>query len=570
MRSTRSGRIAACTALALAAGMILSGPVSATEKPVPTAKTERPQHDDRATGTRPAAPATTKARVGAAAVTPLLDVDMDGYQDILYRGLSGKTYLKTFNDTTDPEFIVSGAAAGSKYDEDFKDVITPGDLDHDGHPELLTLSVDGQLSLLTAGKYDAQRTGWHGNGWNIYNKVVGAGDLNGDGNADLLARTPGGALYLYPGNGTANSGSPYGDRISLGGGWDMFSQILGGGDFNSDGKPDLVTVTPSGGLYVYPGTGNGAFGDRVQSGFGWNMYNQLQLLTSATGPSWIAARDQSGTMWGYPSDGAGGFTDRQKMGTGWEYTDLFAGQGGIAAHGRSELMARTGDGAVFAYSGKMNGGFFDRDQVLESGDAPIDLVGMTVASSFGHQNVSNWLIWGGGQLYSDNNFVGGGWDIYNSLVGVGDVNGDGLGDLLARDNSNVMWLYPSIGNGYQFRDRIRLGAGWGIYNRLLGAGDVTGDGRADLIARGNDGTLWVYPAQGASSFGDRIQVGSGWNGMNKLAAVGDITGDGLTDIVAVDSSGSGYLYKASGLKGMNTFGARIALGGGWNAYVDLQ
>lgn len=499
-------------------------------------------------------------------MTPLFDVDHDGWQDILYRTIDGTWYLKTFNDPQDPQYILADGGSG----EDFKDVIPAGDLDHDGRPELLTLSVSGKLSLLKADKYSADRTGSSGNGWGIYNKVTGVGDVTGDGNPDLLARTHAGALYLYPGNGTAGSGTPYGSRVALGGGWDIYSQILGGGDFNNDGKTDLLAATPGGALYMYPGNGAG-FGNRVARGTGWNMYNQLQVMTSSeAGTSWVVGRDSGGKMWSYRPNASGGFDSRVAMGVNWEYTNLYAGQGGVPAHGRSELVARTSNGAVYYYYGKMNGGFGNRDEVFAPGEAPVNQVGLSVASSFSALNQTNWLMWVGGDLYNNGDFVGGGWGIYNALVGVGDVTADGYGDLLARDKSNVLWLYPSRGNGNQFGSRVRLGAGWGIYNKLFGAGDVTGDGRADLLARGTDGSLWAYPGNGTSVFGDRIKIGaSGWNGLKKLAAVGDITGDGRTDLVGVDAGGTAYLYKATGLKGLNTFQGNTPAGGGWNAYIDL-
>ena len=54
-----------------------------------------------------------------------------------------------------------------------------------------------------------------GTGWNQYNVVRGHGDFNNDGRADLLARTPAGTLYLYKGTGK-NTSEIFATRVSLG------------------------------------------------------------------------------------------------------------------------------------------------------------------------------------------------------------------------------------------------------------------------------------------------------------------------------------------------------------------
>lgn len=585
MRTKRSGRLAACTAIALAAGMLLSGTASADGKPAPAPKIERPKGQEHPTGTLPktapkgATKGTPKAQqrsaAGADAATgsqaPLFDVNGDGRDDVLYRGLNGSSYLKTFSGEEDTDFYVDGAG----YGEDFKDVIPVGDLDRDGQPELLRLSVDGRLSLVSATSvYGTSSTSgaWSGGGWNIYNKVVGVGDVTGDGNPDALARTPNGDLYLYPGNGKAGASDPFRSRVLIGGGWNAYAQLVGGGDFDSDGKPDLLATTPDGLLYFYKGTGSGTFAGRVKTGTGWNTYNQLKVLSSDDGRSWVMGRSLGGTTYIYPSSGNGYLGDRSESGSGWEYINLIAGQGGVPAHGRSDLYARTGAGALYGYSGRMNGTFGDRELILGNGDLPSD-ISLNVTSSLDQSNESDALVMFDGELWHGDNLVGRGWDIYNSIVGVGDLNGDGYGDLLGRDKSNVLWFYGGRGNGYQFASRIRIGAGWGIFNKFTGAGDVTGDGRADLIARGNDGTLWVYPGTGSSSgvLGNRVLIGEGgWNGFTKIAAVGDITGDGRTDVVGVNSSGTAYLYSATGEKGLSTFKSRSTIGSGWNTYNDLR
>ncbi|MFE3993822.1 hypothetical protein ACFXPW_19370 [Streptomyces goshikiensis] len=40
---------------------------------------------------------------------------------------------------------------------------------------------------------------------------------------------------------------------------------------------------------------------------------------------------------------------------------------------------------------------------------------------------------------------------------------------------------------------------------------MTGDGRNGVVARQNDGRLYVYPGTGDGKFGPRIDNGAGWN-----------------------------------------------------------
>jgi hypothetical protein len=49
------------------------------------------------------------------------------------------------------------------------------------------------------------------------------------------------------------------------------------------------------------------------------------------------------------------------------------------------------------------------------------------------------------------------------------------------------------------------------YTALTAIGDVTGDGRNDVLGRTGDGRLWAIPGDGRGALGTRIAVGSGWN-----------------------------------------------------------
>jgi trypsin/VCBS repeat protein len=164
--------------------------------------------------------------------------------------------------------------------------------------------------------------------------------------------------------------------------------------------------------------------------------------------------------------------------------------------------------------------------------------------------------------------IGGGWNSMASIVLPGDVNGDGLPDLVGTDTGGTSWLYPGNGKG-TLGARTKIGAGWNTYSgAIYGKGDLSGDGRPDIVARDASGTLWLYKGtgSGAAPWAARIKVGTGWNTYNAFAAVGDVTGDGHADLLARDASGALWLYKGTGSGGAGVWAARTKIGTGWNTY----
>ncbi|MFE2458652.1 trypsin-like serine protease [Streptomyces sp. NPDC059402] len=162
--------------------------------------------------------------------------------------------------------------------------------------------------------------------------------------------------------------------------------------------------------------------------------------------------------------------------------------------------------------------------------------------------------------------VGGGWNAMKDLRVPGDLSGDALPDLVAKDKDGVLWLYPGKGDG-TFGSRVRIGGGWAAYT-ITGKGDYNRDGRPDLLARDGSGVLWLYPGTGkaAPALGSRVRVGGGWSAYSAFATAGDITGDGRPDLLARDTSGVMWLYKGTGKSGTATFKTRTRVGGGWNAF----
>ncbi|MDP5317323.1 VCBS repeat-containing protein [Streptomyces poriferorum] len=166
--------------------------------------------------------------------------------------------------------------------------------------------------------------------------------------------------------------------------------------------------------------------------------------------------------------------------------------------------------------------------------------------------------------------VGTGWNIYNKLVSPGNVGGAGAGDLLGRDSSGALYLYLGLGTG-KLTSRYKVGSGWNIYNQIAGNGDLSGDGKNDVVARDAAGVLWLYKGTGnyKAPFTARTKIGSGWNTYNQLISTGDISEDGKTDLVARDKTGALYLYKGTG-KAATPFGGRVKIGAsGWNSYRFL-
>jgi hypothetical protein len=47
---------------------------------------------------------------------------------------------------------------------------------------------------------------------------------------------------------------------------------------------------------------------------------------------------------------------------------------------------------------------------------------------------------------------------------------------------------------------------------IVTPGDFNGDARPDVLARDSSGNLWLYPGNGAGGWLTRSRVGQGWSG----------------------------------------------------------
>jgi len=167
-------------------------------------------------------------------------------------------------------------------------------------------------------------------------------------------------------------------------------------------------------------------------------------------------------------------------------------------------------------------------------------------------------------------------NIRDDMSGVlSDVTGDGRPDVLARDADGVLWVYPHdgrTGGGNPYLSRYSAGGGWNGAN-MITTGDVTGDGRPDVLARDSDGVLWIYPHDGRTGAGNpyvsRYTAGGGWNLATALLS-GDVNGDGRPDALARDANGELWIYVHDGRTGAgNPYLSRYSAGVGWNLATAL-
>jgi hypothetical protein len=245
-----------------------------------------------------------------------------------------------------------------------------------------------------------------------------------------------------------------------------------------DGAGDLLTLNSSGSLTFQRGTGTGTFSGKT-SASGWSTKITAVPFGDLNGDTCndVLVRMPDGALRGYrPGCGKAPATSTPytSLGTGWGAYNVLTSPGDITGDGRADLIARkssTGDIYLFAATS---------DGKLKAG--------VKIRSA---------------------------WN-YNRIVGAGDLNGDGHGDLLARDASGELWRYDGTAAG-QFKDRVLVFSDWGAsYDAVVGAGDLNGDAKPDLVTRDTAGNLYRNNGDGKGSFSSRVKIATGWQSYKAL------------------------------------------------------
>ncbi|MEU2507701.1 VCBS repeat-containing protein [Streptomyces sp. NPDC007863] len=239
------------------------------------------------------------------------------------------------------------------------------DYDDDGTADLLTRDPQGVLwrygtrPAATGGSLTGTGGSRVGGGWQTYDRLVSVGNAAGSSAPDSIARDRSGMLWLY--QGTGNRNAPLAPRTQIGGGWQTYDRITGGGDVTGDRRPDVLALDKTGVLWLHPGTGNAKapFSARKRIGGGWQVYNEITAAGNLGGAAAgdLLARDRSGVLWLYLGKGDGTFAARKQVGGGWGAFKGLTAVGDANGDGRADLVAWNGDETFYAGTGDWSAPF---------------------------------------------------------------------------------------------------------------------------------------------------------------------------------------------------------------------
>jgi uncharacterized protein YegP (UPF0339 family) len=251
------------------------------------------------------------------------------------------------------------------------------------------------------------------------------------------------------------------------------------------------------------------------------------------------------------------------------------GAGDISGDGKADLVTieDEGNGKYRYMLGNSNGsGIASWSQIL-SGMSPVNSLQLGDLTGDGKDDIVAIESEGNGKFrYVLGTSNGSGVSSWKSILtgmgaaddmAVGDFTGDGKEDILTVENDGSgkfrYMLGTSNGSGIASWNQVLSGMGDPLDMEL---GDVTGDGKADVVSEEPEGTGPCRYMLGTSS-GAGI---SSWKQvLSKMTCaqfdVGDFSGDGKADIVAFENAGSGQYRYMLGASNGSGFAWSQILGG---------
>ncbi|MEU3352438.1 FG-GAP-like repeat-containing protein [Streptomyces sp. NPDC037389] len=298
------------------------------------------------------------------------------------------------------------------------------------------------------------------------------------------------------------------------------------GDLNGDGNSDLYGIRTNGDLRLYAGTGNGG-----------------------VGPATVVSNENF----------TGALITHRGDWTGDGYEDLISAR--PQSDGTKKLFVHPNNGLGYACTKSV--------EVVD---------GQPQGCPMGSQEL---------RVYDPTHNH---WNNAQQIVAIGDVDGptdldnDGtpdipsFPDLLVKEGDHL-WLYYGSSSWYlDETDPVLIGdGGWTDFD-VIAPGDVTGDGRVDLVTRRrSSGEIYVYPGSGPAGEGlgdgsTRQQFGQHWTAAYRplIASGGDADNDGVPDLWATTTDNAAGLLFYPKIT-TRDHGSPFAVGtGGWGDFTALS
>jgi hypothetical protein len=386
----------------------------------------------------------------------------------------------------------------------------------------------------------------------LYPATVVLADVNGDGKLDLLvlngcadSNCTNGSVGVLLGNGDGT----FRPAIAYESGGFVSKGPCSGGcsitvaDVNTDGKPDLLVVTNSGGgagsVGVLLGNGDGSFQPVINYGSG------------GYGTSSVAAADVNG-------DG------KLDLLVTSECADVNCG-GFQGDSGTVGVLLGNGDGTFQPAVTYAAGSFASQVVIADlNGDGKLDLIvaspcpnimGDCGGAGNAGGNVGVLLGNGDGTFQPVVQYPSGG--ALSFSLAVADVNGDAKPDVIVvsacQDGLNCKQVDAPVGvllgNGDGTLQTVATYDSGGVVGSTLAVADLQGNGTLDAVVAfnctpggicgsGTLGGLSVLPGEGDGTFQNGAVVGSIANTTFQTVAVADLNRDGKPDIVvSIPSAG---------------------------------
>jgi hypothetical protein len=272
-------------------------------------------------------------------------------------------------------------------------------------------------------------------------------------------------------------------------------------DFNGDRFGDFLVSQPGGGWqFIFEGNASGGFDRNADSSLyfpsDWKLVGSGDYNGDARDD--FLLRNDLGWLTNWLGNTNGTFTHNGST------TSLFfapewkvAGDGDFNGDGKADLLLRRDDGWLTNWLGTSSGSFINN--------------GANISLFF----TTDWKI-----------------------TSTGDFNGDGYTDILLRRDDGWVTNWLGTANGGFVNNGVNTALFFTLDWKIVGTGDVNGDGKDDLILRRDDGwiTDWLATATGGfinNGANTSLFLATDW----AIQSIGDFNGDNREDILLRHNSG---------------------------------